>query len=170
MKYRASVGDRSFEIEIDHERLVRVNGQPLYVELEQVGGLPVYSLSLDDTGYVVCVEEGRDEYRVEVRGQVHPIVVELQRPRLAPKESDCREINECAVISAPLAGHLLSLPVKAGDEVERGQVLAVVESMKMQMGLRAPHSGVVETVHGPPARPVERGETLVVLQAQRESE
>lgn len=165
MKYNVTVADRLFEIEIDHDRLVRVNGEPLYVTLEQVGGLPVYSLTLDDEGYVLFVEEGQDRYHVEVQGQVFPVEVELQRPRLRSRAVECLGGAECLAINAPLAGRLLALPVAAGDRLEAGQVVAVVESMKMKMELKTPRVGVVDTVHGPPGRDVGQGEELVLLRA-----
>ena len=46
MRYRATVAGRSFDLEVDHDRLVWVDGRPLYVDMEQVGGLPVYSLGI----------------------------------------------------------------------------------------------------------------------------
>jgi biotin carboxyl carrier protein len=166
MKYQATIAGRSFEIEIEHDRLVRVDGQPLYVDLEQVGGLPVYSLTLDDAGYVLFVEEGEGQYQVEVQGQVYPIEVELRRPQLGLWQIECQDgSEECRVIGAPLAGRLLSLQVAIGERVEAGQVVAVVESMKMQMELKAPQAGVVEAVYGPPERDVSQGEELIVLRA-----
>ncbi len=163
MKYNVTVAGRSFEIEVDHDRLVRVNGRPLYVDLEQVGGLPVYSLALDDEGYVLFVEEGQEHYRVEVQGQVYPVEVELRRPDLGARRVECAGGAECLAIRAPLAGRLLALPVAAGDRVEAGQVVAVVESMKMQMEIKAPRAGVVEAVHGPADRDVGQGEALVTI-------
>jgi biotin carboxyl carrier protein len=163
MKYQVTVAGRSFEIEVDHERLVRVNGQPMYVDLEQVGGLPVYSLTLDDSAYVVCVEEHRNGHSVEVRGQVQPVRVELKRPHLTPAQDSCPEDNACLTIEAPLAGTLVSLPVAPGDEVSAGQVVAVVESMKMEMRLRTPLAGEVLAAHGPDRRKVSKGEQLVQL-------
>jgi biotin carboxyl carrier protein len=165
VKYRVTVAGRSFEIEVDHDRLVRVNGQSLYVDLEQVGGLPVYSLALDDEGYVVFVEEGQQEYRVEVQGQIYPVEVQNQRPRLVPQRVECAgDGQECLAVSAPLAGYLVSLPVAVGERVRAGQVLAVVESMKMKMELKAPRSGLVDGLGGPAERDVAQGEVLVTLQ------
>jgi oxaloacetate decarboxylase alpha subunit len=165
VKYKVTIGDRSYEIEVDHDRLVRVDGRPLYVDLEQVGGLPVYSLTLDDTGYVLFVEEGQGNYQVEVQGRVFPVEVRLQRPPLARRHTPCaRECGECLAVTAPLAGRLVSLPAAVGARVETGEVVAVVESMKMQMELKAPENGVVEAVYGPPGRNVSQGESLVSLQ------
>jgi biotin carboxyl carrier protein len=164
MKYRVTVERRSFEIEVDHDHLVWVDGRPLYVDLEQVGGLPVYSLAMDDRGYVVFVEEGQGEYRVEVQGQIYPVEVQSQRPRLAPRRVECSgDGGDCLAIRAPLAGNLVALLVATGDRVEGGQTIAIIESMKMQMELKAPRAGVVEAVHDPPGRTVTQGEELVVL-------
>jgi biotin carboxyl carrier protein len=166
VKYRAVIGGRRFEIEVDHERLARVNGQPLYVDLEQVGGLPVYSLALDDKGYVVFVERGEREYLVEVQGQIYAVEVQKQRPQLAARQVECaNDGSDCLAVTAPLAGNLVSLPVSAGDRVEAGQPVAIVESMKMQMELRTPEPGVVDVVHGPPGRNVEQEEELVIIRA-----
>jgi propionyl-CoA carboxylase alpha chain len=167
LKYRVTVAGRSFEIIIDRDRLVWVDGRPLYVDMEQVGGLPVYSLALDDQGYVVFVEEGQDEYRVEVQGRVFPVQVECEHPRLAPRRQERPDDrDENVVISSPLPGRLISLAVQAGDQVAAGQVVAVVESMKMHMALKSPRGGWVQAVHGPPGRDVDQDEELVILSIQ----
>lgn len=164
MNYRVTVAGRSFDIEVEHERLVRVNGHSLYLDLEQVSGLPLYSLGLEDEGYLVFVEEGQGEYQVEVQGQNYSVQIEELRPRLATQRIECSgDGQECLAISAPLAGSLVSLLVSAGDRVEKGQAVAVVESMKMQMELKAPQAGVVEAMHGTPGRTVDQDEVLVVL-------
>jgi biotin carboxyl carrier protein len=164
VKYQVLVEGQTLEIEVDRDWLVRVNGDPLYVDLEQVGGLPVYSLALEDEGYVVFVEESQGEYWVEVGGQVYPVQVHRQRPRLAPRQEECASKDGGYVaVNAPLAGNLVSLPVAAGDRVEAGQVVAIVESMKMRMELKTPQAGVVEALYGPAGRSVDQGEELVVL-------
>jgi biotin carboxyl carrier protein len=163
MRYTVTVEGRSFEIEVDHERLVRVNGRSLNVELEQVAGLPLYTLALDEEGHVVFIEAGQDRYRVQVQGEVYPVEVQHNRPKLAAPRAECAGSGECLAIRAPLAGSLVSLLVAAGERVEARQPVAIVESMKMQMELKAPQAGVVEEAHGPPERKVGQGEELVVL-------
>jgi biotin carboxyl carrier protein len=167
MKYRVTTAGRSFEIEVDPNHLVRVNGRPVYVDLEQVGGLPVYTLALDDAAHVLFVEEGQDEYRVEVRGRTYPVTVQLERQVLQPPQTECADGREgCRAVTAPLAGNLVALEVEAGERVEEQQVVAVVESMKMKIELRAPWRGVVEEVRGPPGKAVRQGEELVSLRAE----
>ena len=135
-----------------------------YVDMEQVGGLPVYSLALDDTGYVLFVEKGQHEYVVEVQGELYPVEVQLRRPQLEPQRIHCPDGDgACFTVRAPLAGRLTSLCVSAGDRVEAKQVVAVVESMKMQIEMRAPEAGLVEMVNGPADRDVDQGEELLSL-------
>jgi acetyl-CoA carboxylase biotin carboxyl carrier protein len=168
VKYLVTVAGQSFEIEVDHERLVRINGHPLYLDLEQVGGLPVYSLALDDTGYVVFVEGTQGDYQVEVQGQAYSVSVKRQLPRLAAPRVEClSDAGDCLAVTTPLAGNLISLLAAVGDQVEAGQAVAVVESMKMQIQLKASQSGMVEVVHGPAGRNVDEGEELLRLRVGR---
>ena len=164
MKYQVTVAGRTFDLEVLHSHLVRVGDRALYVDLDQIGGLPIYSLTLDDTEYVVFVDEGQQDYQVEVWGRVYDVGVTSQFPRLEPRRSASVGDGEtCLTISAPLAGCVISLPVKAGEWVEAGQLVAVVESMKMQMKVTSPQPGVVEAVHGLPGQDVAQGEKLVTL-------
>ncbi len=68
-------------------------------------------------------------------------------------------------MSAPLAGRLIDLAVATGDRVEAGQIVAVVESMKMKMELKASQAGVVEAIHGSPQRDVSQGEKLITIRS-----
>ncbi len=63
-------------------------------------------------------------------------------------------------IVAPIPGKVVRLLVKAGDHVEAGQGLLVVEAMKMQNEIRSPKSGTVERVLAKEGQPVNAGEVL----------
>lgn len=63
-------------------------------------------------------------------------------------------------IVAPMPGKIVRLLVKAGDRVEAGQGLLVVEAMKMQNEIRSPKSGTVERVLAKEGQPVTAGEVL----------
>jgi biotin carboxyl carrier protein len=63
-------------------------------------------------------------------------------------------------IVAPMPGKVVRLLVKAGDRVEAGQGLLVVEAMKMQNEIRSPKSGTVERVLAKEGQPVTAGEVL----------
>lgn len=66
-------------------------------------------------------------------------------------------------ILAPMPGKVVRLLVKAGDTVEAGQGLLVVEAMKMQNEIRSPKSGSVERVPVTEGQAVNAGEVLCVV-------
>ncbi len=63
-------------------------------------------------------------------------------------------------ILAPMPGKVVRLLVQAGDHVEAGQGLLVVEAMKMQNEIRSPKSGTVERILAKEGQPVTAGEVL----------
>lgn len=167
MKFRTTVSGRTFRIEVDHDQLVWVDGRPIYVSLERLGGLPLYALTLGDNGYLLFVEREQEGYQVEVQGRTYAVQVMLDRPYLEPRHLGCSDKHGRRVcVKAPLAGRLLARWVAVGDRVEAGQVVAVVESMKMQIELRAPHGGVVEEVHLTPGTDVTQDASLVTIRTE----
>jgi biotin carboxyl carrier protein len=63
-------------------------------------------------------------------------------------------------VLAPMPGKVVRLLVEAGDQVEAGQGLLVVEAMKMQNEIRSPKSGIVERILPKEGQPVNAGEVL----------
>jgi acetyl-CoA carboxylase biotin carboxyl carrier protein len=66
-------------------------------------------------------------------------------------------------VQAHIAGTVWKIEVSFGDEVEEGQTVAVLESMKMEMPVEAPVAGRVTAIHVEPGRFVEEGEPLMDL-------
>ncbi len=69
-------------------------------------------------------------------------------------------------ILAPMPGKLLSLAVSVGDEVKKGEALAVLEAMKMEHRLLAPRDGRVEAIHAKVGEIVEGGKCLLEIAAE----
>ncbi len=66
-------------------------------------------------------------------------------------------------VVAPMPGKVVRVLVEAGDKVEAGQGLLVVEAMKMQNEIRSPKSGTVERILAKEGQPVTAGEILCVV-------
>ena len=67
------------------------------------------------------------------------------------------------VIKAHITGTVWKIEVKTGDDVGEGTVVAILESMKMEMPVEAEDSGKVETIHVKEGQPVNEGDPLVTL-------
>ena len=76
--------------------------------------------------------------------------------QISDKLQDSIPIDENAIsIKAPMPGTILSFNVSVGDTVSEGQVLAILEAMKMENELVSPASGKVKSIH------VEKGSSVV---------
>ena len=76
--------------------------------------------------------------------------------QIADKPQNAILIDENAIsIKAPMPGTILSFTVSVGDEVSEGQVVAILEAMKMENELTAPASGKVKSIH------VEKGSSVI---------
>jgi acetyl-CoA/propionyl-CoA carboxylase biotin carboxyl carrier protein len=66
-------------------------------------------------------------------------------------------------IVSPMQGTVLSVAVADGDPVEAGQVICIVEAMKMENEVRAPHAGTVAELSVEAGQPVTTGQVICVL-------
>lgn len=66
-------------------------------------------------------------------------------------------------VRAHIAGTVWKVEVEFDDEVEEGQTVVILESMKMEMPVEAPAAGRVVAIHVSPGRFVEEGEALIEL-------
>ena len=82
-------------------------------------------------------------------------------PKVAPKASPAAVKGE--EVQAPMPGTVLNIPVKVGQSVKTGDVLVVIEAMKMENEIKAGHDAVVASVAVSKGESVDTGAVLVVL-------
>ncbi len=165
MKYIATIEDREYLVEIIDEKHIRVGDRLLEVNFESVDGQPVYSLIVDGKSYESYIYPGEDNWQVMLRGHLYPVtVVDEREKRLrAAGSSSVAEGGEFR-LKAPMPGLVVAVPVTEGQTVEKGQVLAILESMKMQNELKSPREGIVGRIRVTPGESVEQKQTLLSLQ------
>jgi acetyl-CoA/propionyl-CoA carboxylase, biotin carboxylase, biotin carboxyl carrier protein len=69
-------------------------------------------------------------------------------------------------VTSPMQGTVLAVPVADGDEVEPGQVICVVEAMKMENEVHAHRAGIVRSLSVEPGQPVNTGQVICVIEAE----
>jgi len=82
-----------------------------------------------------------------------------------PRFSSTGANEDVGSLHSPMPGNLIRVEVATGDEVAEGQVLVVLEAMKMEHTLRSPHDGTVTEVRYEPGDQVEADAILIVVEA-----
>ena len=162
MKYITTVDNRDYLVEIIDEKHVSVNGKTYEVDFESVSGQPVYSLIVNGKSHESYVQQGDDNWQVLLRGRLYPVTVEDEREKRlrAAAGSGVAESGEFH-LKAPMPGLVVTIPVAEGQEVKKGQVLLILESMKMQNELKAPRDGTIGRIRVRAGESVEQRQTLL---------
>jgi biotin carboxyl carrier protein len=112
------------------------------------GNHVLFSLLVDNHSYEVLVEQQGEEFRVLVAGKLHTVRVEdIEHHRLSELVGPRTEPRVETAITAPMPGLVVSVPVRVGQSIAAGDVLVVLESMKMENEVRAPQDAVIQAVH-----------------------
>ena len=150
-----------YEVEVDDGK-VTVNGKAFQVTRQgisvQVGGRP----------YTVKVS--RDQATVD--GITYPITVTgagslgpvAPKPAARQRSAATAAAKDPGQVAAIMPGKILRVDVVEGDEVQEGDVLVILEAMKMENELRAKKSGLVRQITVAPGDDVEMGQLLVVVE------
>jgi biotin carboxyl carrier protein len=138
------------------------------VRLQRLGDSPRFLLTVDDRLLEVLVAEEAQAFNVQIGGQSYEVETVRRRSRGRADEGD-HFINGRWLMRAPMTGVVIEVRVTDGDRVAQGDVLLVVEAMKMLNELRARVAGVVSAVHPAAGQRVEIGEPLIEISEQPDS-
>ena len=120
-----------------------------------------YKVTLNGRTYEVEVEEGRaileSEYEAYAPAPAAPATAAPAAPAAATEIAAGERVN------APMPGNILKVEVNKGDKVKAGQILVILEAMKMENEIVAPKAGTVAQVVVKVGEKVDTGATLVVL-------
>lgn len=164
MKYITSVEGKQFLVEIIDEKHVSVDGKVYEVDFESVSGQPVYSLIVDGRSHESYIYQGEENWQVLLRGRLYPVTVEDEREKRlrAAAGGGVAETGEFH-LRAPMPGLVVAIPVTEGQEIHKGQVILILESMKMQNELKAPRDGTIGRIRVKAGETVEQRQTLLSM-------
>ncbi|MBX7237010.1 MAG: biotin/lipoyl-binding protein [Caldilineales bacterium] len=164
MKYQSQVENSTYTVEIDADGQILVENAKVDASLLQVGPLGLYSLLIDKRSLELVVEETQHGYRVSFGSHTFDVRVADERQlKLAGKRTDLGATGGDIQVKAPIPGLVVRVLVRAGDAVQTGQSIAILEAMKMENELRATREGVVSEVRVKAGERVEQGAILLVI-------
>jgi 3-methylcrotonyl-CoA carboxylase alpha subunit len=146
--------------------LIFTRGIPTAVVVDGHAPVAIANLAISDGAVAVRVENTRlharylrDGAHLHLWSGADHFDVVLDDPRL-------KEFTTTAAqggLTTPLPGVVAAVAAKVGQEVKAGDVLMVIEAMKMEHSIRAPQDGVVKTIHFAPGDRVPEGSQLLEL-------
>jgi biotin carboxyl carrier protein len=145
MKYRIRIDDKEFAVEI----LSAADGQA--------------RVAVDGATYEIAYSGGPETVKPAVAAAESAV----SRPAVtqpAPK-TQVRTAAGPGSLLAPIPGIILQVLVKAGDTVKAGQIVAVMEAMKMENNLTAETAGTVREVRVQKGSEVATGDVILIIQA-----
>src|SRR5512143_2771744 len=157
MRYITTVEGKQFLVEIIDEKHVSVDGKVYEVDFESVSGQPVYSLIVNGKSHEGLVALGDDDWQVLLHGRLFPITVEDEREQRLRSAAGggVAETGEFH-LRAPMPGLVVAVPVTEGQQVKRGEVILILESMKMQNEIKSPRDGTIGRIRVRPGETVEQ--------------
>jgi glutaconyl-CoA/methylmalonyl-CoA decarboxylase subunit gamma len=134
MKYKVRISDRSYEVEIED-----IHARPIIAHVDG----QKFEVQPESAGKLLVQEEATESKSV----------VAVPQPAVQTGSG-----NE---MTAPLPGTVIEIFVKAGDEIEAGKVVLVIEAMKMKNSIRTTRGGKVAEILVSPGQTVAHKQALV---------
>ena len=169
-----TIGGRSYEVEVRGD-IVVVDGQEFPVVVKR--GEEYATVTAGRVDYrVAAPPEGERQSGMTIEVDHRPFTFEYEgqlgggpararaKPASAGRSPAPARANVAGGVPAQLAGKVLRVDVKVGESVESGQLLLVLEAMKMENEINAPKAGTVAEIPVAEGDQVAQGDTLIVIE------
>jgi biotin carboxyl carrier protein len=167
MKYFVRIGGKELEVSVDGTS-VRAPGVQAEAYVADVEGTPLRVATIQARTYRVLARRGTGagQYTLHIDGFRFDVEAVDERTRTIRQLAGATaKPSGPSSLSAPMPGLVVRVLVEAGDRVQAGQGLVVIEAMKMENELRATGPAVVRAVRVGAGNAVAKGAVLVELDA-----
>jgi propionyl-CoA carboxylase alpha chain len=143
---------------------VRIDNKDYRLNTQARPGVRVIEGDFNGAPFAVKIKVAPDGYSLRLRGvSALALVTSPRGAELHKRIPEKQKADTSKLITSPMPGLVVSIDVKAGQEVKEGEGVAVVEAMKMQNIIRAERDGVVSKVHFAAGASVAADEVLIEL-------
>ena len=119
-----------------------------------------YRITVNGTAYDVAVEELGAGAVAAAPVAAAPVATPVAAPKAAPAASGAAGSVK---VAAPMPGKILAIKANNGQAVKKGEVIMILEAMKMENEITAPEDGTVASINVGVGDSVESGDTLATL-------
>ncbi|WP_266367237.1 biotin/lipoyl-containing protein [Tellurirhabdus rosea] len=162
--YRATVNESdTFDIEFTAGQPV-LNGEPLHWDLARINNRQFHLLH-ENKSYsaeLLSLDAAEKAVTLKINGHLHTVRLkdrfDLLLQQMGMESAGKAKVND---IKAPMPGLILSVAVRVGDAVQKGDTVLILEAMKMENVIKAPGDGTVKAVRAGKGESVEKNQVLI---------
>ncbi len=125
-----------------------------------------YTITVNGNIYDVAVEENGGVSTQSAPRAAAPVATPVAAPTVAKAAAPAKAVNGAqgaSKVNAPMPGKILSIKAEAGQAVKKGQVILILEAMKMENEIVAPQDGTLASINVAVGDMIESGAVLVTL-------
>lgn len=159
--FTAKIDDNLLNVELATDELdlekfsIRINGKTYQIQLSKIDREKLFPVKVEETTFKAQMKTPT----VTTKYALKPYEPALLAPT---KTVISQKVAEGAVI-APMTGKVVAVKVKEGEQVKAGQVLCIVEAMKMENEITASKAGSIQKVNVSEGSPVNEGDVLFII-------
>jgi biotin carboxyl carrier protein len=161
--FNAFVSKKTFEVQPDGDGY-KVNGQPFEYDLQKIseGKFHIIFKNRSFNAEIVRVDRAAKSFVIKINGKLYPVELkdrfDLLLEKMGMNTSGAGKVNN---VKAPMPGLIIDLKVTAGDVVKQGDILLILEAMKMENIIKSPGEGIVRSVKIKKGESVEKNQVLI---------
>jgi len=174
-KYRLQVHEKTYLVELEETNdgsiSVVIDGKPHLVELERSDiHSASFSIVIDGKPHLVELERSdihSASFSVVIDGKPHIVKLEsIEATSRLSTPTDVVVMEDAieGVIKAPMVGQVVLIQITPGDSIKQGDVLLILEAMKMENEIRASKNGIIKEVRVSEGEMVNMGDILVIIE------
>ena len=161
-EYVVTINGSKKQVNIINDKEASIDGKVLDYSLESLN-CSTYLLRINNIFYEISSEKINDEeYSLLVKGKKINSIARTELQERATKfVEDAKALsNHHMNVKAPMPGLVLKIKKNAGDEIDSGDSILILEAMKMENDLKAPSSGKIKQIYISEGSAVEKGDKL----------
>src|SRR5919199_476085 len=150
---KVQVNGTTYDIDIVSQK-IKVNNTELAVRINEEGEGEQQITVGQDTYYLDFVQEGEE-------GEPSLMIINGMTYLVSKSSFGYKQLKD---IKAPISGKVKDVFVEVGSKVKEGQIIAVIEAMKMEIQIKSPSAGTIKEIKAYKDQPIKTGDIVVTFE------
>lgn len=163
MNYEINIGEKKYNLDINSDS-IKIDGESIEYSILNKGNNKVAIYYNNETFEVEIVAENKKHYIYKVNGKEISLEykdhLDKMLESLGIDKTESEAFNE---LNAPMPGTILSIPVKEGQTLQKGDTILILEAMKMENIIKSPAEVEISKIHVKEGENVEKNQLLVTF-------